>query len=488
MIAAYTVEQIRAVERAAIARHGEPVLMARASFAVATAVTHRLTGPLPGRSAVLLVGSGNNGGDALYAGALLRRRGLVVSALLTDPARTHTGGLAALRAAGGRVVTDPAVIDDADVIVDGLVGIAAVPPLRGPAAALVDRANDAVGLRVAVDLPSGIDPDGARGARDGESVFVADVTVTIGAAKPGVLMSTASGDLVIAGIGMAPGTAGLPSPGPPDLIALTDADVRALVPRPGETADKFSGGVVGIVAGSPTYPGAAVLAVGAAVSLRPGLVRYAGARTESVLARWPEVVAAPNPAESGQVQAWAAGPGMGTDGAALSRLREVLAADVPVLVDADGLTLLGANPSLLAGRVRRGGQTVLTPHAGEFSRLFTDVDPADRLGSVRTAAARSGATVLLKGHRTLVAAPDGRTAVNLTGTAALATAGSGDVLSGIIGSLLAAGLEPFLAAAVGAHVHGRAGERADAAGEPGAQALWRQLASCLGSDLPVDGM
>lgn len=187
------------------------------------------------------------------------------------------------------------------------------------------------------------------------------------------------------------------------------------------------------------------------------------------------MIAVPSVGETGRVQAWAIGPGLGTDGAAFARLREVLDAREPVLVDADGLTLLAGDPGLLAARVRGGGATVLTPHAGEFTRLFPDLDPAERLVSARSAAATSGATVLLKGHRTVIAAPDGRTAVNLTGSGWLATAGSGDVLSGLLGSLLAAGLDPFVAAVVAAHVHGRAGERAEAAGRSGAQALWEFL-------------
>ncbi len=473
MIRAYTVDQIRAVERIALAGVGEPALMARAARAVAVAITDRLGGPLPGRTGVLLVGSGNNGGDALFAGALLRRRGMAVRAVLTDPDRAHRAGLAAFRAAGGRVVDRYREIDDADVILDGLVGIAARPPLRGPAAELVERANDAVGLRVAVDLPSGIDPD--TGVTDGP-VFSADLTVTIGAAKTGLLIAGATGELVVAGIGMAPSDdVDLAVTGEPDAVAFTDPDADLRIPAPGTGSDKFSGGVVGIVAGSDRYPGAAVLSVGAAVSLRPGLVRYAGPQAAAVLARWPEVIAAPSPAETGRVQAWAVGPGMGTDGAAFARLREVLANDEPVLVDADGLTLLAGAPGLLVSRVRRGVSTVLTPHAGEFARLFPDLDPARRLSAARAAAARSGATVLLKGHRTVIAAPDGRTAVNLSGSGWLATAGSGDVLSGLVGSLLATGLDPFTAATVAAHVHGRAGERAEAAGRAGAQALWEFL-------------
>ncbi|MDQ6658267.1 MAG: NAD(P)H-hydrate dehydratase, partial [Actinomycetota bacterium] len=265
-------------------------------------------------------------------------------------------------------------------------------------------------------------------------------------------------------------------------VAFDDVDVEMLRPRPVRGADKYSGGVLGVVAGSDRYPGAAVLAVGAAVRLRPGLVRYAGPGAAAVLARWPEVVAAADPAAAGRVQAWLAGPGMGTDGAALARLRTVLEADVPAVIDADALTMLAANPTLLARRSRPAGDsgdepagTVLTPHAGEFARLWPDLDPLDRIASARRAARESGAVVLLKGDRTVIAAPDGRTAVNMSGSGWLATAGSGDVLSGVIGSLLAAGLDAFVAAAVGARLHGRAGERAQAAGYAGAQALWDYL-------------
>jgi hydroxyethylthiazole kinase-like uncharacterized protein yjeF len=486
MLSAYTVAQLRAAERVALGRVGEPALMTRAAWAVAGAVLDRLPGPRPGRSVVLLVGSGNNGGDALYAGARLRRLGLAVSAVLTDPERAHAGGLSALRAAGGRVVPlvdgDVAQLEDADVIVDGLVGIGARPPLRDAAAARVERANEAVGLRVAVDLPSGVDPD--TGRTDGPA-FDADVTVSLGAATPGVLLADQTGELVVAGIGMAPGRdVDRQVTGDPDLVAFGDADAALRIPAPGVTSDKYSGGVLGVVAGSPKYPGAAVLCVGAAVNLRPGLVRFAGPRPDAVLARWPEVVAAPSVDEAGRVQAWVVGPGMGTDGESLGRLRDALEADGPVLVDAAGLTLLAAQPGLLAARVRRGFATVLTPHAGEFSRMFADLDPADRLGSARAAATRSGATVLLKGHRTVVAEPSGRTAVNLSGSPALATAGSGDVLSGVIGSLLAAGLDPGTAAAGGAHLPGRAGELAQAAGRPGAQHLWDYLARCSGGRCP----
>ena len=474
MIPAFTVEQIRAAEAAALARaagRGD-ALMRRAAAEVAGAITDRLgrSGPVTGRSAVLLVGSGHNGGDALYAGALLRRRGMAVTALLTNPARAHPGGLAALTGRRGRILTVADEIDvgswldRADVIVDGLVGLAGRPPLRDPAGALVGRANAASALRVAVDLPSGVDPD--TGATDGP-VFDADVTVTFGGMKPGLLLATAAGEVIVAELGLMPPAASA------RVGVLTEAEVAALTPRVGPESDKYSGGVPGIVAGSARYPGAAVLCVGGAVRLRPGMVRYAGPQGPAVVAAWPEVVPADDPARAGTVQAWAVGPGLGTDEAALARLATVIAADVPVVVDADGLTLLAQHPELLAARA--GRPTVLTPHAGEFARVFPDLELADRIGAVRAAARRAEVTVLLKGSRTLVAAPDGRVLVNTTGSPVLATAGSGDVLSGMIGSLLAAGLDPLHAAAAAAHRHGRAGERAAADHAYGAPTLWSRL-------------
>jgi hydroxyethylthiazole kinase-like uncharacterized protein yjeF len=468
----YTAEQIRAAERIALDRVGDPALMARAARAVADAVTARMPSPVPGRRAVLLVGAGNNGGDALYAGATLRRRGMAVTAVLAVPDRAHPGGLAALRRAGGRVAlaSDPAVpalVKGADAVLDGLVGLGARPPLRHPMDELVDLAAQGDGWQIAVDLPSGVDPD--TGRVDGPA-FRADITVTVGGMKTGLLLADdLAGELVLAPIGMDPATLA-PDVGC-DATVVTDDDARALLPQPAPGDDKYSRGVVGIVAGSAQYPGAAILAVGGAVRLRPGLVRYAGPQATAVLQRWPEVVAGDEPTLAGRVQAWAAGPGMGTDSAALARLRDVLAGDQPVLVDADGLTLLAQVPALLADRRRRGAVTVLTPHAGEFARLFGGLDPADRIRSVRAAAARSGAVVLLKGHRTVIADPSGALAINTSGSPWLATADSGDVLTGMAGSLLAAGLDPLLAAAVAAHLHGRAGERAAMAGRPGASAL-----------------
>lgn len=465
MIPAFSVAAIRQAEAARLQSDANDALMRRAAHAVAAAVLDHLP-DVVGRSAVLLVGTGNNGGDALFAGSLLRRRGMAVTAVLSDPDRVHAAGLRAFRRAGGRVV--PESLQDkafahADVVVDGLLGLAGRPPLRPELAALIEKGNRCNGFKVAVDLPSGLDPD--SGQADA-GTFRADLTVTFGGMKTGLLVSDAfAGQVVVVDLGFEPAN--------PQVFWLTDQDVRVLLPDPGRAGDKFSGGVPGIVAGSTRYPGAAVLSVGAAVRTRPGMVRYAGPAAAAVLSRWPEVVATKDLESAGQVQAWVAGPGMGTDDAARSLLRAVLATDGAVLVDADGLTLLAADMDLLNDR--RGRPTLLTPHDGEFARLFPDLDPADRLASVRAAAKRCGATILLKGHRTLVADPSGRVAVNTTGSSWLATAGSGDVLSGILGSLLAAGLPPWEAGAAGAHLHGRAGERASAARVAGAQGLWNRI-------------
>jgi hydroxyethylthiazole kinase-like uncharacterized protein yjeF len=355
--------------------------------------------------------------------------------------------LAALRAAGGRAVTSgPAAVDavrDAWLVVDGIVGIGGSGGLRPDAAELVDAITGTV---VAVDLPSGVDAD--TGAVDGRAVR-ADLTVTFGGLKTGLLVGAGvehAGEVRLVEIGL-----DLPAP---DVRVLEWADVRGLVPVPGPEDDKYTRGVVGVAAGSSTYPGAGVLCTGSAVRGGSGMVRYAGTAAGQVRDRWPEVVVTEGkPSEAGRVQAWVVGPGIGTDDAAAGLLRDVLAQDVPVLVDADGLTLVATEKDLLR---RRSAPTVLTPHDREFERIAGPVG-ADRVGAARRAAADLGVTMLLKGNATVVADPGGAVWVNPTGTPWLATAGSGDVLSGLGGALLAGGLEPGPAAAVAAYLHGLAG-------------------------------
>jgi ADP-dependent NAD(P)H-hydrate dehydratase / NAD(P)H-hydrate epimerase len=395
----------------------------------------------------ILTGAGDNGGDALYAGARLAGRGAAVTAVLLAPDRAHPGGLAALTASGGRVLTGgpdaTEAVRSARLVVDGIVGIGGSGGLRPDAAELVDVITGTV---VAVDLPSGVDAD--TGAVNGRAVR-ADLTVTFGGLKTGLLVGAGvehAGEVRLVEIGL-----DLPDP---DVRVLEWADVRALVPVPGPEDDKYTRGVVGVAAGSSTYPGAGVLCTGSAVRGGSGMVRYAGTAADQVRDRWPEVVVTEGrPSEAGRVQAWVVGPGIGTDDAAAELLRDVLGQDVPVLVDADGLTLVAKDKDLLR---RRTAPTVLTPHDREFERIAGPVG-ADRVGAARRAAAELGVTMLLKGNATVVADPGGAVWVNPTGTPWLATAGSGDVLSGLGGALLAGGLEPGLAAAVAAYLHGLAG-------------------------------
>ncbi|MGW0967024.1 NAD(P)H-hydrate dehydratase [Streptomyces sp. NPDC002516] len=449
MRTAYSVETVRAAERELMARLPEGALMQRAAAGLAAACAD-LLGRVYGRRVVLLVGSGDNGGDALYAGARLARRGAGVTAVLLAPERTHPGGLAALLRAGGTSAAPAAaepLLRRADLVLDGIVGIGGKGGLRPEAARLADLADASRAAVVAVDLPSGVEAD--TGEVLGPAVR-ADLTVTFGTHKPGLLVDPArgyAGSVRLVDIG-------LDLPDPADLEALQHGDVAARLPAPGAESDKYRRGVVGIAAGSARYPGAAVLAVAGALRGGAGAVRYVGPAAEAVIARFPEtLVSGTGPSKAGRVQAWVVGPGAGDDASAVA---EVLDADVPVLVDADGLRLADR------GAVRaRSAPTLLTPHAGEAAALLGVAREAveeARLAAVRELAGLYGATVLLKGATTLVAGPTGGAVrVNATGTGWLATAGSGDVLSGLAGSLLASGLSALDAGSVAAYLHGLAG-------------------------------
>lgn len=437
MRTAYSVETVRAAERELMARLPEGALMQRAAAGLA-AVCAELLGRVYGSRVVLLAGPGDNGGDALYAGARLARRGARVTAVPMDPERTHAGGLAALRAAGGRV--ERSVPERADLVLDGLVGIGGRGALRPAAAALVARIP-AGAVVVAVDLPSGVDAD--TGEVAGAAV-TAGVTVTFGAYKPGLLIDPGAsrvGALRLVDIGLE-----LP---PPEVEALGHSDVAGLLPVPTASSDKYRRGVVGIVAGSAQYPGAAVLAVAGALRGGAGAVRYVGpaAVGEAVLARYPETLIG-----RGRVQAWVVGPGLGAGRA--EEVARALADPVPVLIDADGLRGLDAD-----GLRARTAPTLLTPHAGEAAALLgvtRESVEAGRLRAVRALAERYGVAALLKGSTTLVASGGSPVRVNPTGTPWLATAGSGDVLAGLAGSLLAGGLSAPDAGAVAAYLHGLA--------------------------------
>ncbi len=428
-----------------MARLPDGALMQRAATGLAYAVID-LLGSAYGRRVVLLVGPGDNGGDALHAGALLARRGCAVESwLLAD--QVHEAGLAAFQAAGGRVVgpserrRGPGP-GRPEVVVDGIVGIGGRPGLRDDAVEALSRL-DGIPV-VAVDTPSGVDVD--SGELDGPHVGAA-VTVTFGTHKIAHLVDPAAaacGAVHLVDIGL-----DLPHA---DIEALQPGDVARLLPRPEPAAHKYTRGVVGVRAGSEEYPGAGLLCVAGAATGLCGMVRYVGDPqvASRVRAAHPEVVGA------GRVQAWAVGSGGGSG--AREALTEGLADGVPVVVDADALA--GMTGPL-------GVPAVLTPHAGELAAL-TDVDREDvearPLAHARAAAQRFDSVVVLKGRHTLVAHPDGRVRVSTTGVPWLATAGAGDVLTGVIGSLLAAGLTPHDAASVGSWLHGAAATLASADG------------------------
>jgi hydroxyethylthiazole kinase-like uncharacterized protein yjeF len=473
VIGLFTAAEIRAAEAPVLAAGPEGALMQRAATGLAT-VCLRLLGAVYGRRIVLLVGTGDNGGDALVAGTHLARRGARVAAVLLDPERAHAGGLTALRRAGGRVLdagTATAAISRADLVLDGMLGIGGRGALRADAAELAREAGAAAALTVAVDVPSGIDAD--TGAVEGVA-FPAMHTVTFGAVKRGLVVGAGrghAGEIHLIDIGLGPY---LPAA---TVFRLTDDDVSARLAPPSASDDKYSQGVVGIVAGSATYPGAAVLCTGAALRTRPGLVRYAGTATDGVRAAWPEaIVTGGRPGDAGRVQSWVVGPGMGTDDDAHSLLAEVLGTDLPVVVDADALTMLAGDPSLVRDR---SAPTLLTPHDREFARFGSEPGP-DRVGAARRLAADLGCAVLLKGEATVVADAGGTAFVNATGTPWLATAGTGDVLAGIAGSLLATGLDAGQAGAVAAHLHGRTGELAAERGPLLAGDLIRRLPEAIG--------
>jgi len=523
---AHTVTQVRAAEAPLLAGLPEGALMQRAVAGLAAHAAGRL-GRVYGARVVVLAGGGDNGGDALWAGARLAARGARVDALA--PGRAHPAGAAALRRAGGRLRTvgpvpapggagreatdrDPtglegaaALLARADLVLDGLLGIGGRGALREPAAALAALADPAV--TVAVDVPSGVDAD--TGAVAGAAVR-ASSTVTFGTYKRGLLLAPGAGhagqvELV---------DIGLTLPGP-DLTALDDADVAARYPRPVDDDSKYTRGVLGLAVGSDAYPGAAVLAVGGALRGGAGYLRVAtpAGAAAAVRAAHPEAVVTAVEASGaepgrpddvlgvGRVQAWAVGSGLVPDAATAALVAAVLATETAVVLDAGALGALaagGASGPAAALRAR-AGTTLLTPHDGEFARLVTavlgwsDADVAaglraDRLGLARAAAAELGATVLLKGSRTIVAEPGGAARVNTTGVPALATAGTGDVLTGLAGSLLAAGLGALDAGSVAAHVHGLAARRAGAplAAADLLTALPATVAGLLAIPLPPD--
>lgn len=506
MIEAFATKDVYAAEAALMDELAEGELMARAVEGLIEVIGARIE-QVGARRVVALVGSGNNGADALFAAAGLALTGVNCAAVHLR-GKVHAGALAAAQAAGVVLVaadenltigelavgkTDMnspivQILSEADIVLDGILGIGGRGGLPRWGATWVAAVPDTAYV-ISVDVPSGQDPNGGVLSADG--VF-ADETVTFSVAKPVHLLpptEAAVGQLTVVDIGLELRTE-------PSVTRLVHDDVAALWPVPTAGDDKYSRGVLGVIAGGEEFTGAAVLSVSAAVETGVGMVRYVGTPTAEALVRAavPEAVFG-----VGRVQAWVIGPGLdATSRAAGAKAQrdaahEALAGAEPVLVDAGGLDLLEA--SVLAARAEAGRVTVLTPHAGECARLLTRLGPhkvtnsevsAQPVTAAKQLAEITGAIVLLKGSTTLVVSPGseeapGQVLSQTDGPVWLATAGSGDVLAGVIGALLATGVEPAPAAALGALVHGVAADRANPGGPVRALAVARALPASIAS-------
>ena len=456
MLRAYGVETIRRAEEETMARVGDDTLMQRAASGLAAAVARdavRLCGKVYGTKIMILVGPGNNGGDALFAGARLARRGaaLIAVSCLGTP---HERGLAALRAAGGRMIDIADLRErgtrrpETDIAIDGVLGIGGRPGLPQEVARLARVLGAHAIPTIAVDLPSGVATD--TGAVPGES-FAATRTVTFGELKPCHLIEPARqrcGEIELVDIGLDDIPVGTGE------LRLRQWELDDLVtrwPYPDARSDKYSRGVVGIDTGSDTYPGAAIMTVYGAVHAGAGMVRFLGAdRPAQIIGhQLPNVVFGP-----GRVQAHLYGSGWGErrDGAGV--LQKALESGLPTVVDADGLRYL---PEELPRH------WLLTPHAGELAALLGEERSwvmENPVRAVRAAVARTGATVLLKGATQLVTWPgsDG-VEIALPGPGWTGQAGSGDVLGGMCAALMAAGLPAYTAAMLAASLQAHTATR-----------------------------
>ena len=467
-------EQMRAMDRWAIEERGVPSLdlMERAGAGLAL----RADRVAPRGPVAIICGKGNNGGDGFVAGRLLRGFGRTVRVLLLVAPEEHRGDAAEnlRRLDGAHEPFEAGALADAAVVVDAIFGTGFRGEPRGAARAAIEAVVGCGAPVVAADVASGV--DGSTGEAAAASIG-AHTTVTFAAAKPGHWIAPGkqrTGALDVVDIGIPRG-----APVVPDVGLLTER-VHALVPGRVAEGTKFSSGHVIVAGGARGLTGAPCLAADAAMRAGAGYVTaLVPASLELVFeTRLLEAVTRAMPDDDGALApegvdaalatleragALVLGPGVGRSDAAFAFVRTLAAcADVPLLLDADGLNAHAGGLETLAAR---SAPTVLTPHAGELGRLLgsssADVGRS-RLRSAREAARRADAVVVLKGDDTIVALPDGRAAVNGMGAPALATAGTGDVLSGVIGAYLAKGLDPFAAACAGVRRHAAAGRVASA--------------------------
>jgi len=471
----YAAEAMRAADRAAQDDHGMPsiVLMERAGLATADAVRARF--PTPG-SVVILVGSGNNGGDGMVVARHLREAGWLVRVMAPGeaPATPDGAAMAAVaRTLGIRIENLDSSAPPPDLIVDAMLGTGAQGAPRGAIADAIAWADASGAPVVACDVPTGVDADSGEVAG---AALTAVLTATYAGDKVGLAVRPGAGragEVVVVDIGIPSDVRAVPS--------AWRADARALgaLPRTGVGGEKYQAGAVLVVAGSEGLTGAAVLSSGATLRAGAGLtVIVTTASAQPIIAaHLTEVMPMPAPerdgglapeaidvvrSQTGRVTALAIGPGLGRAPGTTDLVHSVLEeTELPVVIDADGLWHLGEAVGALPGR---GAPRVLTPHSGEAARLLgwtREEVEARRLAASATLVERTGATVLLKGPDTIVRGPGEAPIVTTTGTPALATAGSGDVLTGVVAAMLARGVHPpSRAAALAATLHGVAGRLA----------------------------
>ncbi|WP_165242621.1 NAD(P)H-hydrate dehydratase [Corynebacterium lizhenjunii] len=496
MLPAFDVATVRAAEANLLACQARPdELMQLAATAVAEVAQTMLDTPLPSPAApvLILAGPGGNGGDGLYAGAQLARAGFPVTAVLCAGS-AHAPALDALRAAGAVVLESAdAPLPTPALIIDAVAGLGSARGLDGVAWQYYRNAREsgARGTRVlAVDMPAGVD---AHTGHAHSQCVHADVTITFGYPRTGHLHAPECGRVMVADLKLEGASASfaqelersgrpagylcheasLEEAGAEVGAGLRDAGSTGAIvdPTPGVRSNKYSGGVVGVAAGSQAYPGAGVLAATAAVRATPALVRVIShaSPAAAIIAAVPEVVVHPQLDAAGRMDALVIGPGRGTDAQAAAELAAALQIDsgeIALVIDADALTLLSQDSALRELLRQRRGVSVLTPHEGEFARLYRAVcGPESRLESrsrgelAGTLARELHSIVLLKGRITTIADPDGGLWAVNTGNSFAATAGSGDVLAGLLGALLAQGgqaAHQCVLSAIAIHAHAAA--------------------------------
>jgi hydroxyethylthiazole kinase-like uncharacterized protein yjeF len=456
----YPVREIRAIEQAALAAAPPGALMRRAG-AAAAALADRL---LPsGGKVLVLAGPGNNGGDALETAALLAYGGYQVCIHFSGDAGFLSANAAA---ASKRASASPAVFRAADMtahwdlVIDGLFGIGLARPITGELAALVSALNNVRCPVLALDVPSGLDADsGAVVGPDGVAVR-ASHTITFIADKPGLHTADGcdhAGQVEVATLSVEPGLA------PAPLAVLADAALFAarLAPRR-ENSHKGSYGDCAILGGAHSMAGAVMLAARSAALAGAGRV-YAGfIDTPPAYDPFHPEIMCRHAADLDLAHATVvAGPGMGTGADAHGLLALAMGSAAPLVLDADALNMVAADAGLHAALVTRTAATLMTPHPLEAARLLgcnAVAVQADRLGAARTLAASFNAMVVLKGAGSVLARPDGFAVINNTGNPALATAGTGDVLAGLCGALLAQHWAPWEALMGAVWLHGAAAD------------------------------